>query len=413
MTTTVSQTGNTFETGSARAYEPFMQQAIDLALLCRWQTAPNPSVGAILLQNGNIVAQGWHKGAGQPHAEVEAIAAARAAGASLPDCTLVVTLEPCNHHGKTPPCTQAILEAGIRRVVVGASDPNPIATGGIAFLQSQGVEVLSGVCEQDCLDLIDDFVTWQTTDFPYIIVKLASTLDGRIATRTGHSKWVSSEESRRSVHGFRKHMDAILVGGNTFHLDDPKLTCRNLATDQPEPKQPLAVIVTSRLPDAGGHFYLLRERPEQTIFWTTIATAASTKAEALRKLGVRVMGLPSLPATDSGRMQPSARAQGVRSQLDVREGLRVLRQEYGCLYLLCEGGGKLALSLMEKQLVRELHLHVAPKILGDNEATPLFDGRSPDTIGEALQLRLLDSFTNGFDLIMALKPHTTLPMENK
>ena len=390
-----------------------MQRAIDLALLCRWQTAPNPSVGAVLVQDGQIVAEGWHKGAGQPHAEVEAIAAAKAAGVSLPDCTLVVTLEPCNHQGKTPPCTKAIMEAGIRRVVVGARDPNPVATGGIACLQSQGIEVISGVCEQDCLDLIDDFVTWQTTDFPYIIVKLASTLDGRIATRTGHSKWVSSEESRRSVHGFRKHMGAILVGGNTFHLDDPKLTCRNLETGEAESRQPLAVVATSRLPDAGGHFYLLRERPEQTIFWTTIATAASTKAEALRKLGVRVLGLPSLPIAGPDGMQTSPRAQGVRSQLDVREGLRVLRQEYGCLYLLCEGGGKLALSLMEKHLVRELHLHIAPKILGDNEATPLFDGRSPDTIGEALQLRLLDSFANGFDLIMALKPRIPLATENQ
>ena len=390
-----------------------MQRAIDLALQCRWQTAPNPSVGAVLLLDDQIVAEGWHKGAGQPHAEVEAIAAARAAGVSLPDCTLVVTLEPCNHQGKTPPCTGAIMEAGIRRVVVGAKDPNPLATGGINYLQSQGVEVISGVCEQDCLDLIDDFVTWQTTDFPYIIVKLASTLDGRIATRTGHSKWVSSEESRRSVHGFRKHMGAILVGGNTFHLDDPKLTCRNLETGEAESRQPLAVVATSRLPDAGSNFYLLRERPEQTIFWTTIATAASTKAEALRKIGVRVMGLPSLPINGPDAMQASPRAHGVRSQLDVREGLRVLRQEYGCLYLLCEGGGKLALSLMEKHLVRELHLHIAPKILGDNEATPLFDGRSPDTINEALQLRLLDSFSNGFDLIMALKPRILLATENQ
>ena len=390
-----------------------MQRAIDLALQCRWQTAPNPSVGAVLVQDGQIVAEGWHRGAGQPHAEVEAIAAARAAGVSLPDCTLVVTLEPCNHQGKTPPCTGAIVEAGIQRVVVGAKDPNPIASGGSEFLQNHGVSVISGVCEQDCLDLVDDFITWQVTDYPYTIVKLASTLDGRIATRTGHSQWISSEESRLSVHSFRKRMDAILVGGNTFYHDNPKLTCRTLETGETSGKQPLAVIATSRLPEAGGNFFLLRERPEQTIFWTTITTAASTKAEALRKLGVRVMGLPSLSSTGQDGTQANSRTQGVRSQLDIREGLRVLRKEYGCLYLLCEGGGKLALSLLEKHLVRELHLHIAPKILGDNEATPLFDGRSPDTIDEALHFRLLDSFSNGHDLIMALKPRGLPAMENE
>lgn len=375
-------------------YQSFMQEAIYLALKARWQTLPNPSVGALLVRNNEVVAQGWHKGAGKAHAEIEVINFAKENNIPLEECTLVCTLEPCHHEGKTPPCTKAILEAGIKKVVIGAMDPNSDAAGGAVFLKENGVEVITGVEEQDCLDLIDDFVTWQSTELPYTIIKLASTIDGRIATRTGNSKWVSSEESRQTVHVIRRHMHAVIVGGNTFYHDDPQLTCRLFGVD-PE-HQPLAVVVTSRLPDANSQYHLIKERPESTVFWTTVASAASPKAEALRKIGVTVLGLTSTPGL--------ARGSGMRSQLDLKEGLLHLRKELNCMYVLCEGGGRLALAFLENSFAHELHLHLAPKILGDNEATPLFDGRSPDRIDEDLQLRIVDMQKNSEDLLVTLKP---------
>ena len=382
---------------TAHPYHHLMLQAVEIAAEYRWRTRPNPCVGALLVRDGKILARGRHKGPGLDHAEVDALKDAAANGVDPAGCVLVVTLEPCRHHGKTPPCTDAVLKAGIRHVVVGAEDPNPEACGGAEILRAAGVQVETGVALEACLDLVDDFLTWQQTDLPYTLLKLASTLDGRIASRTGHSKWISSPETRKRVHALRRHMQAIIVGGNTFYLDDPRLTCRVDGGEELCPEQPLAVVVTSRLPEAGRSMRLLRERPEQTIFWTTVASAASPKAEALRRNGVRVLGLPS-------HAKAGGRGQGMRAELDLTEGLIHLRKELGCCYALCEGGGRLGLSLLDKGLAQELHLHLAPKILGDNEATPLFDGRAPVQIDEALALRITDAQPSGEDIVITLKP---------
>ncbi len=378
-----------------------MLQAVALAGQARWQTRPNPCVGAVLVKDGAIVAQGWHKGAGQPHAEIDALEDAAQKGVNPADCTLVVTLEPCRHHGKTPPCTEAILKSGIRSLVVGALDPNPEASGGAELLRGQGVSVETGVALDECLDLIDDFITWQTSDLPYTIIKLASTLDGRIATRTGNSKWITSPETRTRVHQLRQHMDALIVGGNTFYLDNPALTCR-LEDETLCPRQPLAVVVTSRLPEAGVSMQLIKDRPESTIFWTTVAAAASPKAEALRRRGIRVVGLPS-------HAKANTRGHGMRAELSLAEGLVHLRKELDCHYVLCEGGGRLGLALLDSGLAREFHLHLAPKILGDNDATPLFDGRNPLLIEEALQLRIADARLSGNDIMLSLRPVRQAP----
>ena len=383
-------------------FHDLMLQAVALADKARWQTAPNPRVGALLVRDGVVAAEGWHRGPGQPHAEVEALADARQKGVDPAGCTMVVTLEPCKHHGKTPPCTDALLASGVRRLVVGALDPNPEASGGAELLRARGLEVETGVALRECLDLIDDFTLWQTSDLPYTLLKLASTLDGRIATRTGHSKWISSPETRKRVHAIRRHMQAIIVGGNTFYQDDPRLTCRpgddcGGGADGEPLEQPLAVVVTSRLPEAGLSMHLLKERPASTIFWTTVAAAASPKAEGLRKRGIRVFGLPSHARAD-------ARGHGMRAELDLGAGLVQLRKELNCHYVLCEGGGRLGLSLLDKGLARELLLHLAPKILGDNEATPLFDGLAPMHIEEALQLRITDAAASGDDIMITLRP---------
>ena len=386
------------------SFAVFMRRAVELAWQARWQTCPNPCVGAVLVKDNAVVAEGWHKAPGMPHAEIEALADAAQKGINPAECTLVVTLEPCRHHGKTPPCTNAILKAGIRHVVVGCLDPNPEASGGADLLRSHGLTVESGVEEQLCLDLIADFLVWQQGTLPYTLLKLAATLDGRIATRTGHSRWITSPETRNRVHVLRRHMQALIIGGNTFYQDDPKLTCRLGSDDAsealPEEEQPLAVVVTSRLPEAGLSLYLLKNRPKSTMFWTTVAAAASPKAEALRRKGVRVIGLPS-------HARANGRGHGMRAELDLGEGLAYLRSELNYHYALCEGGGKLGLSMLNKSLAQELHLHLAPKILGDNEAVPLFDGMGPLTIEQALQLRITDAVPSGEDIMITLRPART------
>ena len=374
-----------------------MDEAIRLAEERRFLTAPNPCVGAVLVREGDVVAGGCHQGAGSPHAEIEALRDAAEKGIDPATCALVVTLEPCSHHGLTPPCTDAILAASIPHVVIGAMDPNPEASGGAEILRRNGVRVETGVARQECEDLISDFTTWQTGPYPYILLKLASTLDGRIATRTGHSRWITCEASRKRVHELRRRMDAVIVGGNTFHYDSPRLDYRLEDDSAPDDKQPLAVVVTSRLPDPGDSSFLLRERPTETIFWTTVAAAAGPKAKGLRERGVRVVGLPASPSSDGT-------ARGPRAELDLAEGLRLLRAEAGCRYALCEGGGRLGLSLIREKLVGEFHLHLSPRILGDNEATPLFDGLSPLTMDEALPLRFVESHMCGRDFLLTLRP---------
>lgn len=371
-------------------FAPFMAEAIRHAEKGRWHAAPNPTVGAVLVRDGKVVASGYHTAYGKPHAEVECLRDAANKGIDASQCTLVVTLEPCNHQGKTPPCSHAVHEAGIRRVVIGMRDPNPVAGGGADYLRARGVTVEDGVCEQQCRDLVADFITWKTTDLPYVILKMATTLDGRIATRNGHSQWITCPESRARVHQWRARVGeaggAVLVGANTLFSDDPQLTAR---TTPAAARQPLAVIATSRLPRSSDCCRLLRERPKDTIFWTSNATAASPEAERWREVGATVVGLPTLP---------------IARKLDLQHGLAWLRRERGCLHVYCEGGGQLALSLLDAGLVGEFHLHLAPRIIGDSSALPLFQGRAPLHMDEALDLRICHMEPSGEDCVLVLRP---------
>lgn len=376
-------------------YHDAMLEAVKLAQQARWQTFPNPCVGAVVMKDNCIVASGWHKGPGLAHAEVEALNDARGKGVDLADCVMVVTLEPCRHTGKTPPCTEAILASGLRRLVIGALDPNPKASGGAELLRSHGLHVETGVALEACTDLLDEFLTWQTTPLPYTLLKLAASLDGRIATRDGHSQWISSEESRATVHTLRQRVQAVVIGGNTFYADNPRLTCRAEGITEGA-AQPLAVVLTSRLPEPDSDMYLVRERPDSLIFLTTAASAASPRAAALRGKGIRILSLPFVPQTGS--------AGGVRAQLDLACGLAMLRAEHACHYVLCEGGGRLGLAMLEKGLARELHLHIAPRIFADNDAIALFDGRSPRRVEDSLSLRLTHTAHCGSDLHLTLRP---------
>lgn len=370
-------------------YEDAMQQALIEARKGRWRACPNPTVGAVLLnKDGQIVARGYHHRAGEAHAEVMCLNDAREKGIDPKGLTMVVTLEPCNHTGRTGPCSDVLIEAGLARVVVGRRDPNPVAKGGISHMRAAGLEVIEGVCEHDCTDLIADFLTWQLKKRPFVFLKLATTLDGHIATRTGDSRWVTSADARADVHRLRKRMastgGAVLVGANTFWEDNPALTART--TPIPD-RQPLACVVTHRLPSAEDNYKLIRERPAETVFFTTKDAAQSKRADGLRELGVRVVPLETMEDGHSDL-----------------EGLLAWLWEQGCPYVLCEGGGHLGLSLLEAGLMDMLLLHIAPKVLGDGSGTPLFDGRKPITMDEAIPLRLVRMHMLGEDLVLRYFP---------
>lgn len=371
-------------------YEKFMAEAIALAEKGRFSTYPNPTVGAVLVKEGEIVGRGWHKGAGQPHAEIECLDDARSKGVDTAGTTMVVTLEPCRHFGKTPPCADALLDAGVTTLVYGCEDPNPEAAGGARELAERGVRVIGPVMRRECEDLIADFKVWQKGERPYVILKLACTLDGRIATRSGHSRWISDEAARRDVHGLRAAIGrlggAILVGGGTFRADNPRLNARG--EDGEEGPQPLACVLTSRLPKVDADFHLLTERPEQTVFFASPAATASTTAEALRKLGCRILAV----------------GPGKKGAPDFANMFARIRNELNCPYVLCEGGGKLAMSLLLAGFIDEFHLHVAPIILGDNEATPLFAGNSPLTLEEGLAMRFCKVFVRDGNARLILRP---------
>lgn len=378
-----------------------MARALELAERGRGRTAPNPCVGAVLVRAGQVVAEGWHTACGKPHAEVEALADAARKGVDPAGCDLYVTLEPCNHQGKTPPCSRAILAAGIRRVFVGCADANAVAAGGAEFLRSQGVEVRMGgpeLLEERCAEAIADFRVLQTLARPYVVLKLAQTLDGKIAAAPGSDgcakvpcpppEAVSGPESHARVQQLRAVCDAVMVGGGTLRADNPRLTCRLPAGhSRGTGVQPLAVVVTRRLPRADSDYVLLAERAAETVFLTTGAAAASPLAQELRGLGCRVWDLPT-----SGEV------------LELEPGLARLRAELGVQRLLCEGGGLLAMKLLDQRLADEVRIFLAPKVLGDGAAIPGFHGLHCPSMAQARRLRFVDCKASGQDLELTLRP---------
>lgn len=365
-------------------HEYFMQRAVELARKGRGATAPNPCVGAVLVRDGRIVAEGYHTRHGELHAERECLADARRKDIDPKGLTMHVTLEPCNHQGKTPPCTEGLIEAEIGKVVVGTRDPNPVAAGGVERLKAHGIEVEVGVCEQDCKDLIADFLLWQSSHSPYNILKMAATLDGKIASSQNKPEPVSSPESFAHVHVLRSQVAAVVVGGNTFYADNPSLTCR-MDRLAPDFVHPLAVVVTSRLPEEPSAFTLLRNRPERTIFMTTEEAARSESANKLRQRGTSVWPLPGEPGC-----------------LNLSIGFERLRYDMGCYYTLCEGGGRFAMALIAQGLADEIVHFVAPRILGDNAAPSAYSGRTDVTMEDTLDFRISRMEQFGTDIMLTL-----------
>mgnify|MGYP000128983598 CR=1 FL=1 len=363
-----------------------MLKAVSLAEKGRGNTAPNPCVGALLTRKGEIVAQSWHKQFGGKHAEVRAIEQARQLGVNPSSCTLWVTLEPCNHIGRTPPCTRAILDAGIDHVIAGVRDPNQqVKGGGLDYLRKVGIEVEEGIAWQECRDSISDFLLWQQESRPYVYLKLASTLDGKIANREGEPLAISGDQSWNRVHELRSRVQAVLVGGNTFYADDPRLTAR---TSRKDIKQPRAVVVTSRLPDTEKKYNLLGTRPRDVMFWTANKKGQEEKEKAISDLGGCVWEL-----------EQSA------NETDFRGALQRLYKEQSCYYVLCEGGGKLAMTLFKQGLVDTFFHVLNPSVLGDEMAVSLFSGSRGTELTEENRLRLLKQENVGEDLWLSLSPY--------
>ncbi len=338
-----------------------MSLALELAEKGRGKVEPNPMVGAVLVKNGEIVGKGYHQVFGGHHAEINAI---NEAGTNCTEATLYVSMEPCAHYGKTAPCVDAIIKAGITKVVISVTDPNPITSGkGIQKLKAAGIEVGIGVMESQAKRLNAPFFKLMQKGFPYVIVKWAMSIDGKIATYTGDSKWITSEESREYVHKIRGQMDGILVGINSVLRDDPLLTCRIKGG-----RNPKRIIIDSNasLP--------LNSRIVNTINEGEVIVAVNENArqkqvEMLEKLGCKII-----------------QTNGINDRVDLNE----LFKRLGAMNLtniLVEGGGSVITSMLEERLVDKLMVFIAPIVIGGEGAKLPVVGKGIDRICEAYQIK--------------------------
>jgi diaminohydroxyphosphoribosylaminopyrimidine deaminase/5-amino-6-(5-phosphoribosylamino)uracil reductase len=354
-----------------------MRKALALARRAYGFTSPNPMVGALLVKRGRIIGRGWHRAAGLPHAEIEALGGVNAKGA-----TLYVTLEPCSTHGRTPPCTDAIVTSGVTRVVVGAIDPNPRHTGkGLELLRRAGIPVTSGVLQSEAAELNAAFNHWIVHRAPMVTVKAAMSLDGKIATRTGESKWITSDRSRAHAMHLRQGADAVLVGVNTIIQDDPSLTVRGL----PRPKTNLRRIVLdsqARTPITS------KVVTDEFAALTTIVIGDDAPRTRVRALAARVniwqMACPKESA--------HARAFGRR-----------LMQKLGrkdVTHLLVEGGGTVNSLFFEQRLAHRIAFFYAPKVIGGRDAIKAVAGTGATGWQSAASLRNLVWNRLGADLLL-------------
>lgn len=334
----------------------FMRQAIERGR--SGDPSPNPHVGALVVFAGEVVGQGHHEEAGGAHAEVQAL---KEAGDRAHDGTLYVTLEPCNHEGRTPPCTEAVIEAGIKRVVIGCKDPNPnFHDGGTERLRAAGVDVEIGVEDEAAQRLIAPWSKYINTGSAYLSVKLGLSIDGRTASRTGRSKWITCEEARTRVHQLRAACDAVMVGVNTVLTDDPLLTVRDVTG-----QSPIRCVVDSKLRTPITSHVVATAREVPTCILTT-EDASDAMAKTLEDHGVNVIRLPS---TTQGRC-------------DMAEALKELAARE-VVSVLCEGGAELAGSLFAARLPSEAHLFLAPLMLGPRGRPAAVDWAGPDSPDDA------------------------------
>lgn len=365
----------TKESKIPREAERFMSLALKLARRGLGRTSPNPVVGAVIVKNGQVVGEGYHHAAGEPHAEVEAI---RSAGSEARGGELFVTLEPCNHHGRTPPCTEAIMEAGIRKVWYGMDDPNPgVRGGGAQTLIASGIESVGHVLETRCRRVNEVYLTNVTCRRPFVYLKLAMSLDGRIATRTGHSQWITSERSRAKVHRLRDRVSAIMVGVETVLADDPMLTTR---LRKGRGKDAIRIVADSNLrtPVSAAVF-----NPDSSA-GVIVATRKDPPREAKSKLEKR--GAKVLRTTGIERV-------------DLQD---LLRRVYsvGVTSLLIEGGGGLAWGALKARVVDRCFFFYAPMIIGGAAAPAGITGLGINSLDEAPRLADVRLLRVGPDILL-------------
>ena len=343
----------------------YMQRALDLAARAIGRTSPNPLVGAVLVKNSEIVGEGYHRKAGTPHAEINAL---QAAGDNARDATLYVTLEPCSHYGRTAPCADAVVKAGVKRVVIACLDHNPRVSGrGVKILQDAGIETSVGVLQEQALRLNEFFFKYIQTGIPFISLKVATTLDGKIATSTGDSRWISSEASRKYVHELRNIYDAIMVGIGTVLKDDPMLNTR---LDRKDTRDPVRVIIDSQLEIPLSSNIARSANRQKTIVFCS-RQADQEKLKLIQESGIEVV-----------------QVEGSKDKLLLQEVFKVLGDRE-IMSIMVEGGGEINGYLIEKHLIDKVYWFIAPKLVGGREAPTAVGGVGIEKLKDALPVKSL------------------------
>ena len=362
------------------AEEKYMRRAISLAKRGSGHVNPNPLVGAVIVRDGEILGEGWHECYGQLHAERNAIAHAKAAGNDLEGSTIYVTLEPCCHYGKTPPCTEAIIEEKIARVVVGSDDPNPKVAGkGFQQLRDHGIEVIPHFLKEECDAINDVFFHFIRTGRSFVAMKYAMTMDGKIACHTGHSRWVTGEEARAHVQKLRNHYKGIMVGIGTVLADDPALTCRMEGG-----RNPVRIVCDSHL-RIPMDSVLVRTAGEAPLIVACVEGADPDKRVALTRAGAEVIPLPK---------------KGESLDLDLLMDELGERKIDG---ILLEGGGTLNESALEAGIVQKAYCFIAPKIFGGAQAKSPVEGRGKDRADQAWMFEKIALEEFGEDLMITYR----------
>jgi len=352
-----------------------MAMALRLAEKARGRTSPNPMVGAVVVKKGRVISRGWHQKAGEPHAEAIALAKA---GAATQGATLYVTLEPCSHTNKrTPPCTPLVIQSGVKRVVIAMIDPNPkVSGGGIKALKKAGIEVVTGVLEQEATKLNEAYIKYITKGMPFVTLKIAQTLDGKIATAMGESKWITGKEAREAGHRLRDRNDAILAGINTVLKDNPSLTARIAGG-----RDPLRVIVDSALRMSLKAKVIAQSSAARTIV-ATLANAPKDKIKKLQTAGADIV----LVKSDKGRV-------------DLRDLMRKLGW-MDIMSVLVEGGAEINASALKSGIVDKIVMYLAPTLMTGSDSLCSIGGVSPIKLGHAIRLKDVTSRFVGQDIMV-------------
>ena len=357
--------------------EEYMKLAIEMAKKGAGKVNPNPMVGAVIVKDGRVIGKGYHKQYGGNHAEVNAFE-------NLLDnpegATIYVTLEPCSHYGKTPPCVNKIIENKISKVVIGLLDPNPIVRGrGIKALKDAGIDVVTGVLEEECKKLNEIFIKYIIEKKPFVVLKTAMTLDGKIATESGESKWITSEKSRKEVHKLRNKLAAIMVGVDTVIKDNPELTCRLEGG-----RNPIRIIVDSKLRVPMGA-KVITDNLSHTIIATT-ELADKNKILSLEKLGVKILMIKSK-----------------KQRVDLKS-LMIKLGELNIDSVLLEGGSTLNFSALEENIVDKVQIYISPKIIGGKKSKTPVGGEGIKKISDAIELENMTVRYIGTDLLIEAYP---------